>query len=107
MVAAGVIDMLTGSINTPVTCYSLSSGEAIGAVTVITGSPQRAIARAATIAAAAFRLGKDGQAGGLPRRRARPCNRPGAHGEPGDAPDAFASRLRSLVQRLQSAGRAR
>ncbi len=121
VVGAGVIDMLTGPTDKPTTRYSLSPGESIGAVALITGSPQRATARAVTIATA-FRLGEDDLAACLAdapdlavdleqtvNRAMRAMARQSAsRGDPaGETPEAFADRLRAFVQRLLAAGRTR
>ena len=121
MVAAGVIDMITRPIDKPTTRYSLSPGESIGAVALITGSPQRATALAVTIATA-FRLGEDDLAACLAdapdlaidleqtvNRAMRAMARQSAsRGDPaGETPEAFASRFRAFVQRLLAAGRTR
>lgn len=121
VVAAGVIDMVTGPIDQPATRHSLSPGEAIGAVALITGSSQRATARAVTLATA-YRLDENGlaaclaEAPGLAADLEQTVNRAiramarqsAARGDPTDeAPDAFAGRLKAFVQRLLSAGQVR
>lgn len=121
MIAAGVIDMVTGPIDVPTTRYSLSPGETIGAVALITGNPQRATARAATVARA-FRLSEDdlaacladapGLAADLEQTVERAVSamtrQDAARGDPAhETTDAFGHRLRAFVQRLRIAGTVR
>ncbi|WP_419728958.1 mechanosensitive ion channel domain-containing protein [Lichenicola sp.] len=121
MIAAGVIDMITGPVDAPTTRYRLSPGETIGAVALITGSAQRATARAATIARA-FKLDENDLAAcldGAPelatdleqtvdRAMRAMARQAAARGNAaGEASDVFSGRLRIFVQRLISAGRAR
>ncbi len=117
MIAAGTLEMITGPLDAPSTCYRLSPGETIAAVALITGQPQRATARAVT-AARVFRLGEAALAAcvaeepGLEADLEQTVDRAmrlmaRQHAADADAstdsPDVFSHRLRAFLQRLRMA----